>query len=391
MILHVDMDAFFASVEVREQPALKGLPVVVGGTPQGRGVVAAASYEARRFGVKSAMPMSRALHLCPDIVRLPVNMSLYADVSASIHEIFARYTPEIEPLSLDEAFLDVSSSLRLFGSEEAIGKQIKQAILDEQKLVASVGIAPNKYLAKLASDIQKPDGFVIIQQHEVQTFLDPLPVSRLWGVGKATNAMFERFGIKTIRQVREQSPEFLADKFGKYGIQLWELAQGIDHRKVVNERQAKSMSNETTFSEDITDVTVLHAWIMQLSEQVAFRLRRKKIKGRTIQIKIRYNDFSTYTRAETLDKLTNSTRVISNGARSLLDLCIKKNNKPVRLIGVGVTNLAGKDGKVQEQNDLFASVNQEKENEIDQVTDQINQRFGKRSIHRGTGDQIKQK
>ncbi|MEJ2140827.1 MAG: DNA polymerase IV [Gammaproteobacteria bacterium] len=391
MILHVDMDAFFASVEVREQPALKGLPVVVGGTPQGRGVVAAASYEARRFGVKSAMPMSRALHLCPDIVRLPVNMSLYADVSASIHEIFARYTPEIEPLSLDEAFLDVSSSLRLFGSEEAIGKQIKQAILDEQKLVASVGIAPNKYLAKLASDIQKPDGFVIIQQHEVQTFLDPLPVSRLWGVGKATNAVFERFGIKTIRQVREQSPEFLADKFGKYGIQLWELAQGIDHRKVVNERQAKSMSNETTFSEDITDVTVLHAWIMQLSEQVAFRLRRKKIKGRTIQIKIRYNDFSTYTRAETLDKLTNSTRVISNGARSLLDLCIKKNNKPVRLIGVGVTNLAGKDGKVQEQNDLFASVNQEKENEIDQVTDQINQRFGKRSIHRGTGDQIKQK
>ena len=389
MTIHVDMDAFFASVEIREQPGLKGRPVVVGGTPQGRCVVAAASYEARRFGVKSAMPMSRAMRLCPELIRLPVNMSLYADVSAQINEIFARYTPEIEPLSLDEAFLDVTSSLRLFGSEEEIGKQIKQAILDEQQLVASVGIAPNKYLAKLASDIQKPNGFVVIKESEVQAFLDPLPISRLWGVGKATQTTFERYGIKTIKQVREQSPEFLLDRFGKYGLQLWELAQGIDHRKVINERKSKSVSNESTFAEDITDKTVLHAWIMQLSEQVAFRLRAKEIKGRTIQIKIRYDDFSTYTRAETLDKLTNSTRVISSHAKTLLQSCLTKNTKPVRLIGVGVSSLAAKGEKLPEQSDLFNPVNDEKESQLDKLTDKINQRFGKRSIHRGSGDQVK--
>lgn len=389
MTIHVDMDAFFASVEIREQPGLKGRPVVVGGTPQGRGVVAAASYEARRFGVKSAMPMSRAMRLCPELIRLPVNMSLYADVSAQINEIFARYTPEIEPLSLDEAFLDVTSSLRLFGSEEEIGKQIKQAILDEQQLVASVGIAPNKYLAKLASDIQKPNGFVVIKESEAQAFLDPLPISRLWGVGKATQTTFERYGIKTIKQVREQSPEFLLDRFGKYGLRLWELAQGIDHRKVINERKSKSVSNESTFAEDITDKTVLHAWIMQLSEQVAFRLRAKEIKGRTIQIKIRYDDFSTYTRAETLDKLTNSTRVISSHAKTLLQSCLTKNTKPVRLIGVGVSSLAAKGEKLPEQSDLFNPVNDEKESQLDKLTDKINQRFGKRSIHRGSGDQVK--
>lgn len=389
MTIHVDMDAFFASVEIREQPALKGRPLVVGGSERGRGVVAAASYEARRYGVKSAMPMSQALRLCPELVRLPVNMSLYAHVSAQINEIFSRFTPEIEPLSLDEAFLDVSSSLRLFGSEVEIGKQIKQAILDEQQLVASVGIAPNKFLAKLASDIQKPNGFVVIRQDEVQSFLDPLPVSRLWGVGKATHATFERYGIKTIRQVREQSVEFLSDKFGKHGIQLWELAQGIYHRKVVSERKAKSVSNETTFSEDITDKTVLHAWIMQLSEQVAYRLRQKKTRGRTIQFKIRYNDFSTYTRAESLDKLTNSTRLISENAKALLDSCLLKNSKPVRLIGVGVSGLAEEGETLPQQTDLFNPVDDEKQNEIDELTDKINQRFGKRSIHRGSGDQIK--
>jgi DNA polymerase-4 len=389
MTIHVDMDAFFASVEMREQPALHGRPVVVGGSVRGRGVVAAASYEARRFGVKSAMPMSSALRLCPDAVRISPNISRYAEVSARIHEIFARYTPEIEPLSLDEAFLDVSSSLRLFGSEENVARQIKQAILEEQQLVASVGIAPNKFLAKLASDIQKPNGFVLIKQDEVQSFLDPLPVSRLWGVGKATHATFERYGIKTIKQVRQQTPEFLQDKLGKFGIQLWELAQGIDHRKVVNQRQAKSISNETTFADDIADKSVLHAWLMQLCEQVASRLRNQALKGRTVQMKVRYNDFSTYTRAVTLDKLTQSTRLISNTAKALLDSCMTKNTKPVRLIGVGVSGLAGLHESIPEQHDLFSRENHEKDNDIDQITDQINQRFGKRSIRRGSGDQVK--
>lgn len=385
MTLHVDMDAFFASVEIREQPALRGRPVVVGGSPRGRGVVAAASYEARRFGIKSAMPMSQAVRLCPDLVRLPVRMSLYAEASTQLHEIFSRFTPDIEPLSLDEAFLDVSSSLRLFGSEIEIGQQIKKAIKDEQQLIASVGIAPNKFLAKLASDIEKPDGFVVIEKSKVQSFLDPLPISRLWGVGKATHAIFDRFGIKTIQQVREQSPEFLVDKLGKFGLQLWELSQGIDHRKVVNIRQAKSISNETTFADDIMDKNILHAWLMQLSEQVAFRLRHHELKGKTIQIKVRYSDFTTYTRAATLDKLTHSTRLIWQTAKTLLDGCIANNTRPVRLIGVGISGLTGKGQVEPVQNDLFSSNNPEEDDRLDQLTDQINQRFGKRSIHRGTG------
>jgi len=385
MTLHVDMDAFFASVEIREQPALRGRPVVVGGSPRGRGVVAAASYEARRFGIKSAMPMSQAVRLCPDLVRLPVRMSLYAEASAQLHGIFSRFTPDIEPLSLDEAFLDVSSSLRLFGPEIEIGQQIKKAIKDEQQLIASVGIAPNKFLAKLASDIEKPDGFVVIEESKVQPFLDPLPISRLWGVGKATHAIFDRFGIKTIQQVREQSPEFLVDKLGKFGLQLWELSQGIDHRKVVNMRQAKSISNETTFADDIRDKNILHAWLMQLTEQVAFRLRHHELKGKTIQIKVRYSDFTTYTRAATLDKLTQSTRLIWQTAKMLLDDFIANNTKPVRLIGVGISGLTGKGQIEPVQNDLFSSNNPEEDDRLDQLTDQINQRFGKRSIHRGTG------
>ena len=273
MLIHIDMDAFYASVEELDQPELRGRAVIVGGAPEARGVVSAANYLARSFGVHSAMPMSRALRLCPQAVRLPVRMSRYVALSQQIHAIFARYTPLIEPLSLDEAFLDVAGSKRLYGSPAQIAHRIKQEIKEELGLVASVGVAANKFIAKIASDIDKPDGFMLVPEEQTQAFLDPLPVSRLWGVGKATHQVFERLGVQTIAQVRQLPEAVMQDYFGRHGLHLWQLAQGIDGRRVVSERQAKSISNETTFAQDIRDPLALHACLMELTEQVAARLR----------------------------------------------------------------------------------------------------------------------
>ena len=247
MILHVDMDAFYASVEEREDPSLRGKPLIVGGSAEGRGVVAAANYAARKFGVHSAMPAARAKQLCPQAVFIKPRIDYYATVSRQIREIFESFTSQIEPLSLDEAFLDVSGSESLFGASAQIGRQIKQLIRERLQLVASVGVAPNKFLAKIASDLEKPDGFVIVEADQIQAFLDPLPVGRLWGVGKVTGRAFERLGIRTIGQLRQLSVESLDELFGTAGEHYWRLAHGIDDRRVTPDREAKSISNETTF------------------------------------------------------------------------------------------------------------------------------------------------
>lgn len=385
-ILHVDMDAFYASVEVREQPALAGRPVIVGGSAEGRGVVAAASYEARQFGVHSAMPMVRALRLCPDAVRLPVRMDLYQEISQQIRDIFARYTPEIEPLSLDEAFLDVTASEKLFGSPLEIAQQIKQVIQDELGLVASVGVAPNKFLAKIASDLEKPDGLVKIEAGEVQSFLDPLPISRLWGVGKVTAGQFERLGIKTIGQLRRRTPEFLEFEFGKFGKQIWELAHGRDSRPVVSDHRAKSLSTEHTFAEDIRDSAILRAWLIDLCEQVGFRIRQHGFYGRTVQIKLRFADFRTITRAQTLDKPSQSTADISHTALELLARA-RPDQSAVRLLGVGISGLDQSMTMNDQQGDLFAEGNNssQRQQELDELADAINTRFGKQQLRRGGG------
>ena len=384
MILHVDMDAFYASVEMREQPGLAGLPVIVGGPAEGRGVVAAANYEARKYGIHSAMPVAQALRLCPKLVHLPVRMELYARVSRQIRDIFARYTPEIEPLSLDEAFLDVGASERLFGGAVDIGRMIKNDIAGELSLVASVGIAPSKFVAKIASDIDKPDGFVVVREKEVQAFLDPLPVGRLWGVGKVTGTEFERLGIHTIRQVREQPLEALQYRFGKFGEQIWQLAQGIDPRKVVSDSRAKSISNETTFAEDIRDRNLLRNHLQALTEQVAFRLRQQDLYARTVQIKLRFADFKTITRASTLATHTQTTRELWQVARQLLDTALAGRRRAIRLLGVGASNL-GRQTALSRQGDLFAAAEQAKQQKLDQLADEIKLRFGASSIHRGAG------
>ncbi|MDR9436490.1 MAG: DNA polymerase IV [Thiohalophilus sp.] len=385
-ILHVDMDAFYASVEVREQPALAGRPVIVGGSAEGRGVVAAASYEARKFGVHSAMPMARALRLCPDAVRLPARLDFYQQISQQIRAIFARYTPEIEPLSLDEAFLDVTASEKLFGTAREVALRIKQDIRDELSLVASVGIAPNKFLAKIASDLDKPDGLVEVAQDEVQTFLDPLPVSRLWGVGKVTGARFEELGIRTIGQLRGRTAEFLTMEFGKFGSHLWELAHGRDPRPVISDHRAKSISMENTFATDVHDTQILRAWLMDMAEQVASRLRQQDFYGRTIQIKLRFADFKTVTRAHTLDEATRSTRDICHTALALLAEAWTGRSPAVRLLGVGVSGLA-EVPPVPQQGDLFTTseMTTDKQRELDELADAINNRFGKQQLRRGGG------
>ena len=278
MILHIDMDAFYASIEERDRPGLRGKPMVVGGNPDKRGVVAAANYAARRYGIHSAMPTAQAKHLCPHLIVLPPRHSYYAQVSQQIRDIFHRYTPLVEPLSLDEAFLDVKHSHLLFGEPADIGARIKREIRDELKLTASVGVAHNKFLAKVASEAGKPDGILEVNPAGVQAFLDKLPVSKLWGVGKVNNLRLQNLGIHTIGDLREQTPEMLEELFGSWGGTLWELAHGKDNRTVVPDHKAKSLSHETTFAEDITDVEALRGWLLDLTRQVAMRLRRNRIR-----------------------------------------------------------------------------------------------------------------
>ena len=330
MILHIDMDAFYASVEERDNPSLVGQPVIVGGSAEGRGVVAAANYAARKFGVHSAMAAARAKRLCPHAVVIKPRIDFYAAVSRQIRDIFEQFTPLVEPLSLDEAFLDATGSESIFGPSAEIGRQIKQRIRSELQLIASVGVAPNKFVAKIASDLKKPDGFVVVESGEVQSFLDPLPVGRLWGVGKVTGQVFEHLAIRTIGQLRQMPVERLNDLFGSSGEHYWRLAHGLDDRQVIPDREAKSISNETTFPEDISDMDVLRAWLVELVEQVARRLRRHDIKGRSVELKVRFADFKTISRSLTLVEPTNMTQELLAAGVELLTTRLPPKHLPLR-------------------------------------------------------------
>jgi DNA polymerase-4 len=376
------MDAFYASVEERDRPELVGKPVIVGGTPEGRGVVAAANYVARKFGVHSAMPAVTAHRLCPRGIFLRPRMDYYAEVSDQIRGIFEKYTPLVEPLSLDEAFLDVTGSERLFGPAETIGRMIKQEIRERLRLVASVGVAPNKFLAKIASDLKKPDGFVIVEPDRVQEFLDPLPVGRLWGVGKVTGQVFENLGIHRIGQLRQMPVELLRHHFGAGGDHLWELSQGIDDRPVVPEQEAKSISHETTFAKDLVDPEQMRAWLLELSEQVGCRMRRHGLKGRTVQLKVRYEDFHTITRAQTLPQPTNVTQEIWWTADQMFAERLPARRLQIRLLGVG---MSGFDHPGTVQLSLFPEAEHDRQARLDEVADQIKEKFGQASLQRALG------
>lgn len=375
-IIHVDMDAFYASVEQRDDPSLLAKPVVVGGKPNSRGVVCAASYEARKFGIHSAMPMAEAFRRCPQAIFLPVNALKYQEVSLQIRRIFVTYTPIVEPLSLDEAFLDVSGSTSLFGPADTIALTIKKRIQQELNLTASVGVASNKFLAKLASDLKKPDGFVVVQPDSVQEFLDPLSVERLWGVGKKTAEQLHKINVKTVKDLRYLEMSYLTQLFGVMGSQLYQLAQGIDDRPVECDRMVKSIGRETTFATDISDQDVLEAVLLELAVDVGWSLRKKGFRGKTITMKVRYDDFRTMSHSYTLSLATDLDDVIYKEACNLLKKVSLK--QPLRLIGLTLHNLTD---KVEGQLSLFAEPQKDKET-LTKVIDLLKEKYGEKSITR---------
>jgi DNA polymerase-4 len=363
------MDAFYASVEQMDQPEYKDKPVIVGGTGV-RGVVAAASYEVRKFGVFSAMPITRARRLCPQAVILPVRMARYRELSGIVFDVFRSVTPQVEGLSLDEAFLDVSGSLSLFGSIETIGASLRANILKRTGLHASVGMAHNKFLAKLASDIAKPKGFVHVPPDGVRAFLDPMPVKWMWGIGKKTLPKVQSLGILTIGQLRKADPVALSRVLGNRSGHFQALARGEDEREVAASTADKSLSREVTFDQDIVKSAELMAELQGQVESVAGRLRSHGLLARTIQIKIRDNRFRTATRSRSLAAPTASTEVVFKLALSLLQSWLGQNqNTPVRLLGVGVSGLEAPDSHGL----VFDTAQQ---TALDQTMDRIKRRYG---------------
>lgn len=385
VIVHVDMDAFFAAVEQLLRPELRGKPVIVGADPKGgkgRGVVSTASYEARAFGVRSAMPISRAYRLCPQGIYLSPDGKLYSRYSRKIFEILNQFSPRIEPVSIDEAFLDVTGSVHLFGSIQKLGQEIKRRIHAGTGLTASVGIAPSKSVAKIASDMQKPDGLTIVAPENVQEFLDPLPASKLWGVGKKSMETLLRMGICTVRDLRQYPLAVLEQKFGAMGEHLFRMARGIDPREVQEEEEIKSVSHETTFEVDQTDREVLLSTLLALAEKVSSRLRKYGLRGKTVQLKLRFQDFSTFTRHKTLSHYTNLTDEIFTVSKSLFEQFDKPGveetatSRPVRLIGVGLSQLVNEKG----MQTSFWDLENERKVRLEKVVDQIQEKFGKSII-----------
>lgn len=379
VILHVDMDAFFASVEQLDDPSLRGKPVLVGGAGP-RGVVAAASYEARVFGCRSAQPMSVARRLCPHAIVVRGHFHRYREESGKVLAILGSFTPVVQPISIDEAFLDVTASQCIFGEPESMARQIKERILSETKLTASVGVAPNKFLAKLASDMDKPDGLTVIRAEDVDRILPPLPVGKIWGIGPKTAARLEGIGVRTIGDLRQLSPDVLERRLGTDAGHYRRLAFGMDDRQVSSDSDAKSIGQEQTFGENLVDPREVLTVVLEQSEHVSARLRHQGLLARGVTVKIRFGDFQTITRAATLDTLTNSTQPIWHAARDLFNKWAE-HFKPVRLIGVSATKLT----RGEPQLELFENEDAKKQQRVDRAVDEITARFGSDAIGRAIG------
>ena len=391
--MHVDMDAFFASVEQLDHPEYKGHPVIVGGLSS-RGVVATASYEARKFGVHSAMPISRAKKLCPHGIYVYPNMARYKEISQIIHKVMEEFTPIIEPLSLDEAFLDVTGITHKFTGPKALGRAIKDRVFEETGLIISAGLAPNKFLAKLASDLDKPDGLVVIPYGKECESLANLPIKRIWGVGPSTERRLKDGGfalIKDVQALPDEKP--LVPYVGNQARRIWELARGIDERPVEPDRQIQSVGNEETYESDVEDPAVIDLELHYFANRVAKRLRKYGLMGHTVSIKVRYNDFKTVSRQKRLDSATDQERIIYDTSvllwnklmrtaplpkfdTSVLDIPLK----PIRLLGVTVSGLST-EGIVQD--DLFSIAADEKDEKLSTVLDSLASKFGEGAIMSG--------
>jgi DNA polymerase-4 len=373
------MDAFFAAIEVLDDPSLAGKPVIVGGTTK-RGVVSTANYEARRFGVHSAMPVFMAKKKCPHGTFLPVRKERYAEISRKILDILKDFTPSIEQVSIDEAYLDITGTEELFGSPDQIVRRIKDRIRKETGLTCSIGVAPSKVLAKIGSDMNKPDGLTIILANDVEEFLSRLPVEKIPGVGKRSLDRLQRYGIKMVGDLGRFSEERLLKEFGKFGHRLYEIAKGADASSVVARREVKSISSEETLSTDTGDLSVLRKRVMSHADRVAQRLRKEGLKGATITIKITFSDFSAITKSHTVVEATDSFKtILESAAKLLFDQPLRAK---ARLIGVAVSNLerSAEDAQLG----LFEEEhNKVKERNVDQAMDKIREKFGTKVITRG--------
>jgi DNA polymerase IV len=383
-ILHVDMDAFYASVEQLDHPEYKNKPVIVGADPKegkGRGVVAACSYEARKFGVRSALPITRAWKLCPGGIYVRPRMERYVEVSRQVMGVFRRYTDLVEPLSIDEAFLDITGSVKLLGPAEHIAASIKKDIRTSTGLNASVGLAPNKFLAKIASDLKKPDAFVVVTEGQVEDFLRDLPISRLWGVGPKTEQRLREMGFKTIGDVAAVPRERLVLSLGSLGEHLFHLSHGNDDRPVEPNWEPKSIGSETTFDEDTGDRELLSRTILELSDHVAERLRKEGYRARKVTLKLRYSDFETHTKQQAQKKMIATGEEIAKVARVLFASFPMK--KKIRLIGVSAGDLHRDGDGEPKQLGLFGETPQGNE-KLSHTVDEIKQKFGADAVRRGS-------
>jgi DNA polymerase-4 len=371
------MDAFYASVEQLDNPDLKGKPVIVGGTSK-RGVVSAASYEARKYKIHSAMPIAQAMKLCPRGVFLPVRMKRYKEISDKVLAIFQRYTPLIEPLSLDEAFLDVTASSKLFGSAEEIAAKIRRDVFQETGLTVSAGVASSKLVAKIASDLNKPDGLTIVPSGTEAEFLAPLPIKRLWGVGKKAQETLLLLGVHTIGDIVTLPEKLLEQKFGKHGMGLRRKALGLDDRDVEIEHETKSVGHEFTFETDLVELEIIRRELLELAGMVAKRLRRYQLQGKTITLKVKYHDFKQVTRSSTItEHIADSKRIY----QEVIQLLQKTDagEKPLRLLGISVSGLRMENGSGQQL--LFPGVQTtEKRKNINKALDAIQEKFGSTAI-----------
>jgi len=375
LILHVDMDAFFASVEQLDQPELRGKAVIVGKSD--RGVVCACSYAARAHGVHSAMPVVQARKLCPHGVFLPVRMARYSEISRQVMAVLEDFSPLVEQVSVDEAYLDVTGLERVFGPPEQLGAALKQAVFTETGLTCSVGIAPVKFLAKIASDQNKPDGLFILGPEQVGEFLASLPVDKIPGVGRQAVEKLRLLGVRRAGDVLRCPERVWQKRFGKWGELLYARAQGRDSRPVVPVAQAKSEGAENTFAEDTSDRKELERWLLDQAERVGRRLRQNRLRGRTVTLKIKFNDFRVITRGKTLSEPTHSTRRIFNAAAGLL--AAEKLSKPLRLIGLSVSNLASGCRQLS----MFQEPREQLDTTLDTTLDAIREKFGADALIRG--------
>lgn len=353
-ILHCDMDCFYAQVHMRDDPSLKGKPVVVGGSPTGRGVVAAASYEARVFGIRSAIPASRAIRLCPQAIFLKPDFARYSRESQAIFEIFRQMTPIVQPASLDEAYLDVTAEVDHHGSATAIAQEIRRRVKAERGLTVSVGVAPNRLIAKIASDFHKPDGLTVVRPRQVLEFLDPLAVRRLHGVGPATEKALHEMGVQTVAELRERSLEELQRRFGKFGVCLYEYSRGIDERPVRTEWVRKSLGHERTYAQDLRSLEQMDLELQKLSEKTFEDMVRKGLHARTITVKVRYPDFTTLTRARSLLLPFSSGPQIAGLVMALLRQT-EAGEQGVRLLGVTASGFESEDQRDFVQLPLFTA------------------------------------